>query len=61
MTDSQIKYVHANFRLDCGKRALVRCEECHNENYAINVLTGICTWCGYDINKDLKDKKKERD
>lgn len=31
-----------------GKLALVRCPACDKENYAPNVLTGICTWCGYE-------------
>ncbi len=32
--------------------ALTRCPECHKENYAMNVLTGICTWCGFDVNAE---------
>lgn len=50
-----LKYEHANFTLDDGKRALVRCEECDRENYALNVLSGVCTWCGYNINKRGED------
>lgn len=46
-----------NFKLDdSDKYALVRCPKCHAENYAMNVLSGICTWCGFDINADeVKD------
>ena len=45
-------YKNANFKLkDSGKRALVRCCDCHKENYPLNVLSGVCTWCGFDINK----------
>lgn len=51
-----MQYKEANFELDDGKRALVRCEECHRENYALNVMAGVCTWCGYDIN-EKKDKE----
>lgn len=32
------------------QRMLVRCPSCNLENYAMNVMTGVCTWCGYDIN-----------
>lgn len=39
------------------KLALVRCPECHQENYAMNVISGICTWCGYDAN--AKDDKEQ--
>lgn len=47
----------ANFKLkDSDKHALVRCPKCHAENYALNVLSGICTWCRFDINaKEVKD------
>jgi hypothetical protein len=53
-------YESANFKLDKNeKRALVRCPECHQENYAPNVLQGVCTWCGFDINEDLKVPNEE--
>lgn len=29
-----------------------RCPKCHRENYIFNVSSGICTWCGYNANKD---------
>lgn len=46
------KYKHANFkRKESDCYALVRCCACDRENYALNVLSGICTWCGWDINK----------
>lgn len=49
------KYQTANFKLkDADKRALVKCPKCHQENYAANVLSGICTWCGFDVNEDVK-------
>jgi ssDNA-binding Zn-finger/Zn-ribbon topoisomerase 1 len=34
------------------KIALTRCPECKKENYALNILLGICTWCGYDANEE---------
>jgi hypothetical protein len=41
--------------------ALVKCFECDRENYAFNVLRGVCVWCGFDINGcessvDIKSK-----
>lgn len=55
-----MKYKIANFKLDCDRRALVRCEECDKENYAMNVLSGICTWCGYNINEEKEDSHAAR-
>lgn len=51
------KYNSANFKLEKNeeKRALVRCPDCHKENYALNVLSGICSWCGFDINRKEND------
>ena len=50
MSESR-SYAGANFKLkNSGKYALVKCPECHCENYALNVLSGICTWCRFDIN-----------
>lgn len=39
---------------DDGTIAMTRCPdpECKRENYCMNVLSGICTWCGYDSNRD---------
>ena len=42
-----------------GKSYLVRCPECTRENYAPNVSLGICTWCGYDLNKTKIIKEDE--
>lgn len=33
-----------------GKIYLQRCPKCGLENYALNVPSGICTWCGYNAN-----------
>jgi len=32
------------------KIALERCPDCGRENYAMAVLSGVCAWCGWDIN-----------
>lgn len=37
-----------------GHLLLIRCPECGAENYALNVNTGICTWCGYNANTDVE-------
>jgi hypothetical protein len=36
-----------------GTYTLQKCPqpECGLENYALNVLQGICTWCGFDANE----------
>lgn len=49
-----------NFVKD-GKLYLVKCHECHQENYALNVSSGCCTWCGWNqIDSDaLKDIANE--
>ena len=42
------------WRKEDGTLAMSRCPECYTENYALNVLCGICSWCGYDVNEDKK-------
>jgi ribosomal protein L37E len=37
---------------------MVRCPKCKMENYTPNVASGICTWCGYDANKDFIEGKE---
>lgn len=37
-------------------KLLIRCPKCGRENYSMNVASGICTWCGYDGNKDKNFK-----
>ena len=34
-----------------GKVYLVRCTQCSRENHAPAVASGICAWCGWDLNK----------
>jgi len=45
-----------NFRGKFGNLFLVRCFECDpehgRENYAMNVATGVCTWCGWHEKKN---------
>ena len=39
--------VPANFEDDNGKLYLVHCAACGRRNYAANIVTGCCTWCGW--------------
>lgn len=39
-----------------GHLNMYRCPKCKRENYILNVTLGICTWCGYDANKDYPVK-----
>lgn len=41
-----------------GNIYLVRCPICGYENYAINVSTGTCTFCGFDANKEQNNGKR---
>lgn len=40
------------FMADYGKMYLVRCPECHRENWGPAVSSGMCAWCGFDANKE---------
>ena len=33
-----------------GKICLTRCPICRKQNYAMNVISGICKWCNFDAN-----------
>lgn len=35
---------------DSGKIGLIKCPKCNRENYAPNVSTGVCSWCGFYAN-----------
>lgn len=48
---------HPNFiSKKTEKWALAKCFECGYENYAANVLSGFCAWCGFDINSEDVEK-----
>ena len=44
---------------DTDDLLLIRCPKCGKENYAPNVISGICTWCGYDAHELLKKGGKD--
>lgn len=39
------------FMTDEKTVALIKCPKCGLENYAMNVLSGKCSWCPFDANK----------
>ncbi len=49
-----------NFCNEDGKAYLIRCPDCGKENYFAQVSSGLCAWCGYDLNKTKIIKKDER-
>ncbi len=40
--------------LDDGRILLIVCPKCHCENYAPNVVSGVCTWCDYNAHQDIE-------
>lgn len=44
---------------ETGKICMERCPKCGRENYCMNVLLGICTWCGYDANKEYNPNSQK--
>lgn len=41
-----------------GTYGLIRCPECRKENYAMNVSSGLCTWCPFNANNPTQDAKE---
>ncbi len=44
--------------LDDGRILLIVCPKCQRENYAPNVNSGVCTWCGYNAHNDDELRKR---
>ena len=42
--------VGKGYRGKDGKLHIMRCPQCLRENYAMQVGTGLCAWCGLDSN-----------
>lgn len=42
---------------DTGFICIIRCPQCCNENYALNITTGTCSSCGWDANELQKAKR----
>ena len=38
--------------LDNDKILLICCPKCHRENWALEVISGRCAWCGYNGHED---------
>ena len=41
-----------------GTILMIKCPECGRENWALQVASGICAWCGFD-GKELLKKKED--
>jgi len=56
MTPKEIKAKGGNAFIskESGKLCLIRCPECQQENYVLNVMSGCCTWCDYNANEKSK-------
>lgn len=44
---------------ETGEIGLIRCPKCGMENHAMNVMSGICTWCGFDANKNSDQEEPD--
>lgn len=40
-----------NFCDERGTIFMGKCPKCKKENYSLNVASGICSWCRFDLNK----------
>lgn len=40
-----------------GTILMIRCPKCGKENWAPQVASGVCSWCGYDGRELLKKKE----
>lgn len=45
------QHQHPNFQTKDGKWCMRKCFKCGKENYAFNVLSGFCSWCGDNANE----------
>lgn len=41
---------------DSGTLLLICCPECGRENWALQVASGTCAWCGFDAKTLLNNK-----
>ena len=56
MTDTIIQGAGVGYKDEDGTICMTRCFKCGRENYALNVSSGTCAFCGYDPNKEKKDE-----
>ncbi len=42
---------------DTDDLLLIKCPKCGRENWAPQVATGTCAWCGYDAHELLNQKE----
>ena len=58
--NKNIELKEPNFYTD-GHWFLVRCPRCGRENYGAAVASGICVWCGFDVQEWFEDQKKQEE
>ena len=46
-----------DFYPESGTLLLIRCPKCGKENYAPQVSSGICSWCGFDSRELFKEEE----
>jgi hypothetical protein len=44
-----------------GRIFMKYCPECERENYTPNVASGICAWCGFDLNEFVSEMTEQKD
>lgn len=52
------KILAPGVELDDGTLLLIRCPKCGRENWALQVMTGKCCWCGYDAHELITKNDK---
>ena len=45
---------------DSDTLLMIRCPKCGKENWAPQVASGTCAWCGYDAHELLNDKNNDK-
>ena len=46
-----------DFYPESGTLLLIRCPKCGKENYAPQVSSGICSWCGFNGRELFKEEE----
>ena len=57
MSERKLLAQSVEYYPDTDTCLLIRCPKCGRENWAPNVATGICTWCGFNGRELLKTEK----
>lgn len=57
MSKSKVLTAGVEYYEDTNDLLLIRCPKCGRENWALQVASGICAWCGYDAHELLNQKE----